>query len=397
MTRRAEVGFTVVLATALLSVGVLVSGASSSGALSAGIRFNEMQVIGTHNSYHIEPSAQKIATMIKFDPDAVLLQYSHPPLAEQFESEGVRQIELDVFADPVGDLWRPKGRAGFKVFHIEQVDMDSTCEVLVDCLNDVKGWSDANPTHLPITILLEIKDSADIPVPPNPIPITPAMLHDLDDELRSIFPPNKLITPDDVRGTHNTLEEAVLTEGWPRIDDVRGRVMFVLDNRRDDYVDGDTTLAGRVAFPPSTPGQPDAAFVKVNDPTGANHAYIQDLVEQGYMVRTRADSPVETPQSGDTTQRDLALSSGAQWVSTDYPIPGMTARFNSTYVAQIPGGTPARCNPVNAPPTCVNADIEDLAAAAATTTTTAPITTTTTGLTFAPVAQPISATPSLTG
>jgi hypothetical protein len=386
------------LTLALLSVGALIGSISPSGALPTGIRLNEMQVIGTHNSYHIEPSAQKLETMIKFRPDAVLLQYTHPPLPEQFENEGVRQIELDVFADPTGTLWRPKGRPGFKVFHIEQVDMDSTCEVLVDCLGAVKSWSDAHPAHLPITILLEIKDDADINVPPNPVPMTSALLHDLDDELRSVFPPNKLITPDDIRGAHATLEEAVLTDGWPEIDDVRGRVMFVLDNRRDQYIDGDASLQGRPAFPPSTPGQPDAAFVKVNDPTGANHAYIQDLVTQGYVVRTRADAPVETPQSGDTTQRDMALSSGAQWVSTDYPIPGMTARFNSTYVAQIPGGTPARCNPVNAPPGCVTTDIEDLAGLAATTTTTAPVpTTTTTALTPSPRAQAVNATPSLTG
>jgi hypothetical protein len=386
------------LALATLSVGALVTGATSSSALPAGIRLNQMQVIGTHNSYHIEPSAQKIATMIKFRPDAVLLQYSHPPLPEQFDDEEVRQIEIDVFADPTGDLWRPKGRPGFKVFHIEQVDMDSTCEVLVDCLNVIKGWSDAHPSHLPIMILLEVKDDADINVPPNPVPMTSALLHDLDDELRSVFPPNRLITPDDVRGSHATLEEAVLTDGWPAIDDVRGRVMFALDNRRDQYVDGDTSLAGRPAFPPSDPGQPDAAFIKVNDPTGANQAYIQSLVAQGYVVRTRADAPVETPQSGDTSQRDLALSSGAQWVSTDYPIPGMTARFNSTYFAEIPGGTPARCNPVNAPPGCTNDAIEDLAAAEATTTTTAPPTTVLTP-TFpaAPVAQAVNASPSLTG
>ena len=44
--------------------------------------------------------------------------------------------------------------------------------------------------------------------------------------------------------------------------------------------------------------------------------------------------------------RDAALTGGAQFVSTDYEVPD--PRFGP-YVVKIPGGTPARCNPVTAP------------------------------------------------
>ena len=37
------------------------------------------------------------------------------------------------------------------------------------------------------------------------------------------------------------------------------------------------------------PGEPDAAFVKLNDPVG-NESLIQDMVSAGYVVRTRADA-----------------------------------------------------------------------------------------------------------
>ena len=47
-------------------------------------------------------------------------------------------------------------------------------------------------------------------------------------------------------------------------------------------------------------------------------------------------------------------------MSTDYPVPERAARWGSTYVAQIPGGNPARCNPINAPVGCTAAMIEDL-------------------------------------
>jgi hypothetical protein len=53
---------------------------------------------------------------------------------------------------------------------------------------------------------------------------------------------------------------------------------------------------------------------------------------------------------------EAALTSGAHFVSTDYPEPD--PRF-TPYAVAIPGGSPARCNPVSAPAACTPADIED--------------------------------------
>lgn len=319
--------------------------ATTVSAAQAGLRMNQLQVLGMHNAYHIEPSAADLAKYVAVSPDAATLAYSHDPLDQQFDHQGIRQVELDITQDPTGEKFRPKGVVGSKVFHIEAIDEGSTCLTLVECLTVVKTWSDAHQDAIPLGIQLEIKDNG---------VLTPAQYDSIDAEIRSVFPPDRLITPDDVRGSAPTLEQAVLTTGWPLLDDSRGKVMFVLDNREDEYTaGGHPSLEGRVAFPPSTPGKPDAAFLKENDPSGANLTRIQDEVRQGYMIRTRADSEVTTPTSGDTTQREAAFASGAQWVSTDYPLPGMAARYNgSTYVAQIPGGTPARCNPINAPAGC---------------------------------------------
>jgi len=346
-------------------VGVVVgcsssgtNGASGGGAsvttmspAQADLRINQLQVLGMHNAYHVEPTPENLAKYIAVSAEAATLAYSHDPLDQQFQNQGIRQVELDITQDPTGQKFRPKGVVGSKVFHIEAIDEGSTCLTLVECLTVVKTWSDANQDAIPLGVQLEIKDNN---------PLTPAQFDSIDAEIRSVFPPDRLITPDDVRGDKPTLESAVLTTGWPRLEDSRGKVMFVLDNREDEYTaGGHPSLEGRVAFPPSTPGKPDAAFLKENDPSGANLARIQDEVRKGYLIRTRADSEVTTPTSGDTTQREAALASGAQWVSTDYPLPGMAARYNgSTYVAQIPGGTPARCNPINGPTGCENSWIE---------------------------------------
>jgi hypothetical protein len=99
--------------------------------------------------------------------------------------------------------------------------------------------------------------------------------------------------------------------------------------------------------------------VQFPDPRGATSAVITDLARQGYLVRTRADEPVVTPKSGDTTQRDAGFASGAQIVSTDYPVDGLADRWGSDYVAALPGAVVARCNPVRAPEGCRPADLTE--------------------------------------
>ena len=74
------------------------------------------------------------------------------------------------------------------------------------------------------------------------------------------------------------------------------------------------------------------------------------------VVRTRADADTVQARTNDTTMRDAALASGAQWVSTDYEEPNPAF---SPYTVQIPDGTPARCNPVTAPRDCRSTDVED--------------------------------------
>ena len=135
--------------------------------------------------------------------------------------------------------------------------------------------------------------------------------------------------------------------------------MFLLDQGREVYVAGHPNLEGRVMFPASTPGAPDAAFVQFQDPRTPDAAAIPDLVRQGYLVRTRADLPVTTPTTGDVTQRDAAFASGAQIVSTDYPVPGAAQRWQSDYVAQLPGGATARCNPVRGNRACTAKGISE--------------------------------------
>jgi len=339
------------------------------------VRLNEIQVIGSHNSYHIEPREPLFSFLTSVTPMAFDIQYTHPPFATQFSDQGIRQLEIDVWADPDGGLFAHRfgnvlvgeppfssnpamSEPGFKVIHIPDIDFESTCDTLVACLQEVRAWSDAHPRHLPIAILLELKDDPPfLPIPAlaQTLPIGAPELDAVDAEIRSVLPPSKLITPDDVRGAHATLEDAVRSAGWPTLGAARGRVLFLMDNggtKRALYRAGRPSLEGRVLFTNAVPGDADAAFVKENDPLG-DPGLIEDLVREGYLVRTRADADTHEARSGDTAPRDAALASGAQYVSTDYPVPD--PRFGTGYRVELPGvpaGSAGRCNPVNAPSYC---------------------------------------------
>jgi len=321
-------------------------------------------VLGSHNSYHAEPYPQILAELRQQHLGSVAdtLDYGHRPLPEQFDL-GVRQIELDVYADPHGGKYAHAPdleklgipapdqtimrKPGFKVMHEAYIDTHSTCLTFVLCLRLVKTWSDAHPGHVPIMIDVEMKDAV----------VTPATFDALDAEIRSVLSPADLITPDDVRGNDPSLGHAVRTRGWPTLGAVRGRVIFMLDNESFAPIElaGHPALRGRILFPPSAPGDADAAVAKLNDPI-ADAAKIEAALAANMLVRTRADADTVQARTNSTAMRQAALSGGAQFVSTDYEVPD--PRFGP-YVVKIPGGTPARCNPITAPPTCRPTDIEN--------------------------------------
>ena len=63
-------------------------------------------------------------------------------------------------------------------------------------------------------------------------------------------------------------------------------------------------------FASGAPGDDYAAFMKRNDSVEQEDE-IRGSVEDGYLVRTRADEPTVQARSGDTTLLDAALASGA--------------------------------------------------------------------------------------
>jgi hypothetical protein len=339
------------------------------------VRLNQIQVIGSHNSYHAGMGPHEMEFLRARNPKAADdLSYSHPPLDAQLD-EGIRQIELDIFVDSKGGRYSHPAwprlmaaagvptdpdfdpqhlfdKPGFKVMHVQDLDYRSNCQPFVECLQVVRRWSKGHPGHLPIFILIETKEGKLRDFMTGTEPFTSQAFDALDAEIRSVFPEKEMITPDQIRGHHATLEEAVLKEGWPCLEQARGKVLFLMDQRKAGpaYLEGHPGLRNRIIFTNARPGEPDAAFVEVNEPK-EDPGLIPSLIQKGYIVRTRTDADLKEARANDVSTREAAFASGAQMLSTDFAFAEKAA---TGYSVAFPNGATFRCNPVNAPANCQN-------------------------------------------
>ncbi|NQV36033.1 MAG: hypothetical protein HQ515_25305, partial [Phycisphaeraceae bacterium] len=145
-------------------------------------RINQIQLFGSHNSYK-EAIAPALMKLIKQDNPKLAreLDYSHISLTAQLDM-GLRNLEIDIFYDPKGGryakpfgLYGVKGmdlslasqydpdnlmlQPGFKVLHVQDLDFRSSSLTLKKGLEEIRAWSDAHQTHMPIIVTLNTNDA----------------------------------------------------------------------------------------------------------------------------------------------------------------------------------------------------------------------------------------------
>jgi hypothetical protein len=330
--------------------------------LDAHMRINQLQYVGTAESYKLAPS-DSMLSLIRMggEKDAEALDFGQPPLTEQLNA-GAHALEFDVAYDPQGGLFKnPAGASmasdlldpayvsamsqpGFKVIHVLDVDFRSTCLTFRDCLTEVATWSRAHKNHLPILIALHAND-AKTPMPgaTKPIAFDANAFAALDAEIRAVFQSGELITPDDIKGGHASLREAISAEGWPQLGKARGKVIFLLDDLRqktDLYAGAAESLDGRPMFIATDENSPLASFICIENPLKDQARIAQD-VAAGFIVKTRADADTREARAGNPARRDAAFASGAQVVATDFLMPDKKI---GPYQVNLADGQKAQCD-----------------------------------------------------
>ncbi|MCG8370578.1 MAG: phosphatidylinositol-specific phospholipase C1-like protein [Proteobacteria bacterium] len=306
---------------------------------------HDLRVLGSHNSYKRALPGALLHFVAADDPGrARAIDYSHDSLESQLDS-GLRQLEIDVLADPEGGRFstpfarrwlarhgqdigvrdgfdhRALSSPGLKVLHIPDIDVFTHCATFVLCLQSIRRWSDENPGHLPLFVLINVKESgAAIDGAVQPIVFGSAEYDALDREILSVWPRERLIVPADVVRPGKSLRDSVLEHGWPSIDASRDKLVFVFDGnarQSDAYRGNRPSLGNRIMFAAVDESKDEAAILVINDPVG-EQARIRTLVDRGFIVRTRADADFDETPAEMKTRFRAAVSSGAQIVSSDF-------------------------------------------------------------------------------
>ena len=286
-----------------------------SASLAEGIRLNEVSFLATHNSYQPRASwpyrllLRAVSVIPGVPVDGRLSGFEMDGLTEQLE-HGIRSLELDV------EAVETDGSLSFLITHY-LLDNRSSCQDFETALEELTLWSDHNPGHLPLIILIEPKEVK------RPL----GRMRDFDaecaralDEVIRRAVGERLLTPDEVLGTYASPAAMRTDDGWPLLADMFGRILFILHpcSVTDAYIEEDRSLRTRAMFPclrPDRMGEEYATFILDNNPASAAKRYEGGARELNLMVRTRAD---DYPDFSDD-RYTAADRSGAQIVTTDFP------------------------------------------------------------------------------
>lgn len=161
------------------------------------IPFNLATVAATHNSYAGAFGDGDVGS-----------------ITEQLDS-GVRMLELDIHTDDFGDF-------GYRVGHDSPGDETAlgagnpTDETLDGWLELIAQWSDAHPTHAPITLYIDLKDEPDSHHPDK------GNLGSFNVLLERVLG-DRLYTPDDFAADGE----------WPYVEEMQGQFVIVLTGDED--------------------------------------------------------------------------------------------------------------------------------------------------------------------
>ncbi len=271
------------------------------------IRLNDVQYLATHNSYKkTGPAIGRffIGLGDSFE-EARALKYGYKNITEQLQL-GIRSFELDL-------RYR---KDTFEITHVPLVDASSQAVNFELLLDELLLFSNHQENHMPILVLIELKNDWMI-LDPLLKDIDQQALIKLDDMIKSKLE-DKLFLPSNMVDEHTSLKEKIMNDGWPLVSQLANKFIFILHPGAFEqvYYDIDQTLQTQSMFIGSSYGQSYndyASFFVHND---VDKEIISQLISDNFMVRTRIDSNLIFSQD----RFQSAIESGAQILTTDFSI-----------------------------------------------------------------------------
>lgn len=290
-------------------------------ALDAGVRYNNLQVLGAHNSFKSKPNF----SMYLLHPISYKnMTYYFDSITGQLNS-GLRCFEFDLRIEKDGDI---------VCYHTDYGDNTSHSYDFTLAMTELALWSKYNPNHLPITVFIEYSGyNFDIK---NEAYFKDSDFERLDKLLREKFG-ESLMTPKEMKGDYESLNEMAEDGGFPTIKDTLGKVIF-LNGGPTGYIEKDETMNSQAMFPYMSYGAYDRfpehrAFIIENAIVNTSWKDIGKALKKGekielelnenykkavcgkYVVRTRLDT---FPYYYEPIA-ELGIETGANFLSTDYP------------------------------------------------------------------------------
>lgn len=305
--------------------------------LASGIKFNEMSFLATHNSYQSEATdaTKKLYKNLSELTLGLVPEekgdFRSETLTEQFNN-GIRSVEIDV------EVFDRNGEISFTCMHSPNIEMTTTCYDFELAMKEISMWSNNNPDHLPITIIIEPKAVL--------LPLEDMKSFGIDyaeefDALLRKSLGDKLFTPADMLRDYASFGEMRKADGWCKVKDMLGKVLVLLHDcgATQDYIDSDSSLKTQAMFPMLREGDAErdcASFILINNPEKLLKTETDIIVEKKLIVRTRADSYASISEK----KAESALECKAHIVSTDYP--PRTDNTDESYVFSFGNETTVR-------------------------------------------------------
>ena len=284
-------------------------------AFNQGVKMNEIAIIGTHNSYQLLATPQKrflekVLSFLTFGQKGKKADFEMDTYTEQLE-KGVRNLEIDIETiDNDGDL-------SFIVTHNPITDNVSSAYDFSKGLEEIAMWSDNNPGHIPVYLLIEPK--SEVPDTNNMKNFSYAYALELDRIIREVLG-DRLVTPEQIMGDFENIEEMRMADAWPTLEQVAGKIIVLLHpcNVTEEYINTDTSLSTQAMFPMlrfEDIEKPYASFILDNDPETATENNLKTIGEKNLMVRTRADNYPDFSED----KYNCTDNCGSHIITTDYP------------------------------------------------------------------------------